>query len=475
MKKQHSLLPGSAQFMNFLGLLVEGVSSVVALKSLDGVYVFANAAMETALGVPPGCIVGSVDANWMAAPECAEFGAREREVASNGSSIHAIENYGASDRRRTFATTRFPYRDDSGRVIGTGLVGVDVCNRAPAADGSSPRDRTLAAIAGLQAAVDEMKSRAPVDVRRIAVDQSRVRECALQESRRLQRYGHPASLLMLDVDSFTQITDSRGTAAAEKILAGIADVLQGRIRTTDLMGRWGFDQFAIVLTNTGLNGARILAERVRVALMEQEFAIADRITASIGIAEAHTGESLDEWISRAESALQLAKGSGGNSVVDDAPGVGNDAVDRKVVPSLLLLEWQVECESGNAAIDVEHKALFTHAQALIAAMNDATPKGRFLELANALIVHLAAHFGEEEVLFRSAGYLGAHAHAQIHAHLLSRARTLASGYENGENTAGELADFLVSKVIVRHHMVEDTKYFPYLELLALSKLEPMSV
>ena len=131
--------------------------------------------------------------------------------------------------------------------------------------------------------------------------------------------------------------------------------------------------------------------------------------------------------------------------------------------------------SGNAAIDAEHKALFTHAQALIAAMNDATPKGRFLELANALIVHLAAHFGEEEVLFRSAGYLGAHAHTQIHAHLLSRARTLASGYENGENTAGELADFLVSKVIVRHHMVEDSKYFPYLELLELSKLEPMSV
>ena len=71
MNKQHSLLPGSAQFMNFLGLLVEGVASVVALKSLDGVYVFANAAMETALGVPPGCIVGSVDASWMPAPACA--------------------------------------------------------------------------------------------------------------------------------------------------------------------------------------------------------------------------------------------------------------------------------------------------------------------------------------------------------------------------------------------------------------------
>ena len=465
--KKPALLPESAPFMNFLGLLVDGVSSPIALKSLDGLYVFGNAALEEALGVPQGRIVGSADSAWMSAADAATFAAREREVITTGNSIHSIEEYGPASHRRAFASTRFPYRDDAGRVIGTGLVGLDIDKSSPAKDVPSRREPATSTIAVLQQAVAAMKSKAQTGVGPTAIDQGRIRELALWEFQRMQRYGHPASIVVVHLDSFKQVDESHKAAATEQIIRQAGDILRGRIRTTDAMSRWGAHEYLVVLTNTGLSGAGIFADRFRAALMEHDFPAADRITASVAVAEARPTESVDDWIARAESALRRAKTSGRNRTAADSRNRPGKVMDASVARQLLLLEWRPECESGNLVIDAEHQSLFAHAAALSVAAGEGGENGTLLGQVNDLIAHLAAHFAEEEVLFRSAGYLGADSHSQLHRHLLDRARGLAASHAAGDTTMVELVDFLVSKVIVRHLLVEDTKYFPYLELLRL--------
>lgn len=474
--KKPALLPASAPFMNFLGLLVDGVSSPIALKSLDGLYVFGNAALEEALGVPQGRIVGSTDLAWMSAADAAAFAAREREVVTTGNSIHSIEEYGPASHRRTFASTRFPYRDDAGSVIGTGLVGLDIDKSSPAKDVPSRWERATSTIAALQHAVAAMKSKAPKDVRQMAIDQSRIRELALWEFQRMQRYGHPVSIVAVHLESFRQVDGTSNTAEAEQIVRQAGDILRGRIRTTDAISRWSVDEYVIVLTNTGLGGAGIFAERLRAALMEHDFPTADRITASVAVAEARAQEAFDDWIARAESALRRAKTNGRNRrPATDFQAQPYQASDASAARNLLLLEWRPECESGNSVIDAEHQSLFAHAAALSVAVGDSEENVVMSNQVNDLIGHLEAHFAEEELMFRAAGYLGADSHTQIHRHLLNRARALVGSHAAGDITMDEVVDFLVSKVIVRHLLVEDTKYFPYLELLQLAASSRMGV
>jgi hemerythrin-like metal-binding protein/diguanylate cyclase (GGDEF)-like protein len=459
--------------MNFLGLLVDGVSSPVALKSLDGLYVFGNAALEEALGVPQGRIVGSDDSAWMSAADAAAFAARERAVATTGNSIHSFEEYGPASHRRTFASTRFP-----GRVIGTGLVGVDIDRSSAATDGPSRRERAQSTIATLQHAVAAMKSKVPKDTRQTTIDQSRIRELALWEFQRMQRYGHPVSIVVIHLDDVSQSEGTRDLAEGEQIVRQAGDILRGRIRTTDAISRWGVDEYLVVLTNTSISGAGIFADRLRAALVEHDFPTADRVAASVAVAEARSKESFDDWIARAESGLRLAKANArtGRDARTSRTGQSDadfrvqsdETADSVTARHQLLLEWRPECESGNVVIDAEHQSLFAHAAALSAAAGDSAQNGAVGDQVNDLIAHLAAHFAEEESMFRAAGYLGADSHTQIHRHLLNRARALMASHAAGDATISEVVDFLISKVIVRHLLIEDTKYFPYLELLQLA-------
>ena len=140
-----------------------------------------------------------------------------------------------------------------------------------------------------------------------------------EESERASRKEVPYSLVILDVDHFKSINDQFGHEAGDTALSRIAHAIQDAIREYDLCGRWGGEEFLILLPETPLEFARQVTERVRQSIEELDFAFLEhgspRITASLGLTLHHPGEAYSETLNRADSALLQAKSAGRNRIV----------------------------------------------------------------------------------------------------------------------------------------------------------------
>ncbi|WP_238139660.1 GGDEF domain-containing protein [Roseateles aquatilis] len=137
-----------------------------------------------------------------------------------------------------------------------------------------------------------------------------------EEFDRWRRYEHPLSLLLLDLDHFKQVNDRHGHLVGDRVLAGSAAAIRAALRGTDRLGRYGGEEFVILLPSTGADAARASAERVRTALLAHEPAPGvPPCSASIGVAWAQPGDtSLDTLLARADVALYRAKANGRNRV-----------------------------------------------------------------------------------------------------------------------------------------------------------------
>lgn len=140
-------------------------------------------------------------------------------------------------------------------------------------------------------------------------------EIEFQRSRRINR---PFSVIMFDIDHFKKVNDRHGHAAGDQILHELAQRCVKTSRTTDLVGRYGGEEFVILLTETNLEAARLIGERLRQTIMNLPFktdAGEIAITSSLGIAEATNTDTLNSLIERADSALYRAKNTGRNKVI----------------------------------------------------------------------------------------------------------------------------------------------------------------
>jgi diguanylate cyclase (GGDEF)-like protein len=144
---------------------------------------------------------------------------------------------------------------------------------------------------------------------------------ALQEAIRDKS---PLSAMLLDLDHFKQLNDTHGHLAGDHVLRGFAQRLQSNLRQSDIICRWGGEEFILLLKDTGSSTARQLAEKIRQQTEEQVFpfnGVNLHVTTSIGITELHGDDSLDRLIARADRALYRAKQSGRNRVCEDVSGL----------------------------------------------------------------------------------------------------------------------------------------------------------
>jgi|SRR5690349_14739996 len=135
------------------------------------------------------------------------------------------------------------------------------------------------------------------------------------ELRRFKRGEMAAALLMVDIDRFKEINDQYGHLAGDEVIRTTAAIIQSCIREIDVPGRYGGDEFGVMLAHTGTHAALVAAERIRQRVAETEFERAPgvRCTLSIGIAAASRGmEDVHAWISQADAALYQAKTMGRN-------------------------------------------------------------------------------------------------------------------------------------------------------------------
>ncbi|HEC97825.1 MAG TPA: GGDEF domain-containing protein [Nitrospirae bacterium] len=139
-----------------------------------------------------------------------------------------------------------------------------------------------------------------------------------EEIERARRFGNKISLLMMDIDHFKGFNDTYGHVCGDEALKRIACTLTENIRTVDFAARYGGEEFAIILPEIPLEGAMVVAERIREAVEKQTLSLNGKeakITLSIGVAS-FPDHALNrkDLIDRADKALYLAKGSGRNKV-----------------------------------------------------------------------------------------------------------------------------------------------------------------
>lgn len=122
-----------------------------------------------------------------------------------------------------------------------------------------------------------------------------------------------AALLMLDLDHFKRINDRHGHLVGDRHLREVADVMKAEVRSTDIVGRFGGEEFVILLPNTTQSDAVATAERIRRQVSGVRIEGAERVTVSVGVA-AHPqhGDTLEEIINAADTALLAAKNAGRN-------------------------------------------------------------------------------------------------------------------------------------------------------------------
>ena len=144
------------------------------------------------------------------------------------------------------------------------------------------------------------------------------------ELKRYRRYADPVSVMLIDADHFKRINDRFGHRAGDTALKAIADACRKSVRDIDIVGRYGGEEFIILLPHTRAEDAAIVAERIRHAMLDRQPCWLGReldVTLSLGVAEAGLhADNFDELITAADQALYAAKKDGRNrTVVADVP------------------------------------------------------------------------------------------------------------------------------------------------------------
>ena len=154
-----------------------------------------------------------------------------------------------------------------------------------------------------------------------AYNRRHIMELLENERQRVSRGGARFAIAMLDIDHFKTVNDTLGHLAGDEVLRGTSNVIRNSLRSVDLYGRFGGEEFLIIMTQTDIKGAMLCAERVRNAVEQKRFPSLGndfRVTVSLGLTDYRGNEKIDKMIARADKALYRAKEAGRNRVEYDS-------------------------------------------------------------------------------------------------------------------------------------------------------------
>lgn len=208
------------------------------------------------------------------------------ELVDSDGQVRYFDNYGN------------PIYDKNKKIVGLVLYTMEVTQRVKA--------------------VKELEKLSVTDNLTGLYNRARIDSFLIQEISRRDRYKHPCCLLLIDIDFFKKINDNFGHLAGDDILVQFSKLLQENIRETDACGRWGGEEFLIILPETGIGESVQIAEKIRGLVESFTFAHDIRCTCSIGVAEHKEKENLESLLQRTDNAMYKAKRLGRNRVVVDS-------------------------------------------------------------------------------------------------------------------------------------------------------------
>ncbi len=303
---------------HWLLAIVQSIDVGVVVFDADYRVLVWNTFMENRSGIQPGVANGSsffelfpeVDSKWFRkkVEGVAALGTPAFTVWEQRPYLLRFQNYQPITGREDFMyqnTTLFPLRSANSKIGHICLVIYDVT------DVANNRRQLLSANAELQklSSTDRLTG---------LYNRGHWEESLQKEHARHRRYDSTATLIMLDIDHFKRINDTYGHQAGDKAIQRVADVIRDMSRDMDVAGRYGGEEFVILLPDTSKEGGRVFAERLRhnVAALKIEHAGEIlRLTISLGVADLSvTCDHHEEWIRWADEALYASKEDGRNRV-----------------------------------------------------------------------------------------------------------------------------------------------------------------
>ena len=143
----------------------------------------------------------------------------------------------------------------------------------------------------------------------------KLHEVFTSEINRSNRFEEIFGIILLDIDLFKNVNDTYGHNIGDLVLKEISNILKDNIRVSDTLGRWGGEEFLIVIPQIDIEGAKILAEKLRKEIENHHFSTAGKLTASFGLAYYRKGDDENSIVKRADEALYKAKELGRNTIV----------------------------------------------------------------------------------------------------------------------------------------------------------------
>ena len=252
-----------------------------------------------------------------------------------------------------------------------------------------------------------------------------------REFSRARRYRQPLSMVLVDIDHFKDVNDRFGHPAGDKVLAGVARLLEANVRESDTLARWGGEEFAILAPMTDAAGSAQLAEKIRGLMEVSHLGPVGAVTASFGITEMRPEDSQEAMLHRVDQALYCAKESGRNRVMCAEAWVDVTVASAPAMPAAApptISGKQLYTETGFASIDAEHWTLSEGLASFLVKVAGGSA-GEVRPALAALLAAVGDHFGHEEELMAEFDYPLRARHGEAHELFLDDARRFQSELE----------------------------------------------
>lgn len=161
---------------------------------------------------------------------------------------------------------------------------------------------------------NELKDLAIKDQLTGLYNRRKIDEVLMEAKQQADQNTQDLAIIMADIDMFKLVNDQHGHLVGDTVLTAVTKILSQGVRKTDIVGRWGGEEFMIVCPDTDLVGATVLAEKLREMVATHDFEVVGKKTCSFGVAQLRTEETIDELLLRSDLALYRAKERGRNRV-----------------------------------------------------------------------------------------------------------------------------------------------------------------
>ena len=318
---------GLSDNRRFLADLIEHSAAVIFVKDLEGRYELVNRRYEEVTGMPREAVIGHVDAELFPGDAAESFRQSDLRVIESGQVVEVGDFVDRSDGQIYLMTIKFPLRGEDGKVIGVCGMSTDISERKQAEDALKKANQQmevqLKEIRQLHAALRDQANR---DSLTQLYNRRFLADAIEREFHLVQRRSQPLSIILLDIDHFKSVNDSFGHSVGDECLVALARFMQQHFRKSDIICRYGGDEFLIVLPDSSTDLSTQRVEELRRLVADrtiQSGTRSIRFTVSSGIATypAH-GEKSTDIIRKADQALYVSKQAGRNQVT-----VWSDAIN----------------------------------------------------------------------------------------------------------------------------------------------------